>query len=86
MNLNLLFFNIGYYFITFLLYQHTQQDPSSSLGVAFFGILFWIAAGILLVVLYKKKVIKVETFLDRIGMLTATPILTFILIHIVANK
>ena len=86
MNLNLLFFNIAYYFITFLLYQRIQQDPSSSLGVAFFGLFFWIVAGILLMVLYRKRVIKVETFLDRIGMFTVTPILTFIVIQIVANK
>ena len=86
MNLNLLFFNIGYSFITFLLYQQTQQDPSTSLGVAFFAVFFWIVAGILLLVLYRKHVIKVETFLDKLGMVTATPIVTFILIQVVANK
>lgn len=86
MNLNLLLFNITYYFITFLLYQQTQEDPSTSLGIAFFTAFFWIVAGILLLVLYNKQVIKIETIPDRIGMFTATPILTFILVQIIANK
>ena len=86
MNLNLLFYNIAYYFVTILLFQQARQDPSSSLSVAFLVLAFWIVAGIALFVLYKRRVIKVETWVDRIAMFTATPVLTFVVIQLFANS
>lgn len=85
MNLNLIVFNIAYYLITFLLYQQTQQDPSNSLGVGFFALFFWLASGILLIVLCKKKIIKLKTLADKIGVFTATPVLTFIAIQLLIS-
>src|SRR3954452_25000798 len=86
MNLNLIFYNISYYLITILLFQQARHDPSSSLGVAFFILIFWIVAGIILIVLYKRRIIKVERLADKIAMFTATPVLTFVAIQTFGNS
>lgn len=82
MSINLIVFNIAYYLITFLLYQQTQQDPSSSLGIGFFALFFWLASGILLFILCRKRVIKIQTVADKIGVFAATPVLTLVAIQL----
>lgn len=85
MNSNLVVFNIAYYLITFLLYQQAQKDPSGSLGVGFVAVFFWLFAGILLFVLCKTKVIKIKTIADKAGVLTATPVLTIIVLQMLGS-
>ncbi len=78
MNKRILFFNIAFYFITFVFYYLGKQDPSSSLGYGFFMIGFWTVALLTLILLLAKKVIQPKTILDKIGIITATPVLCVI--------
>ncbi len=75
MNKRLLLFNIIFYAITFTFYYQGKQDPSSSLGYGFFIMFFWGIALVTLIVLLVKKIIQPKTILDKIGIITATPIL-----------
>jgi len=78
MDKKLLFFNIVYYAITLLLFQAGRQNPSSSLGYGIFILVFWVFAAILLMILVTTKVIKSKSWLDKLGIFTATPALCLI--------
>jgi len=75
MNKKILFFNLVFYAITVALYYQGKQDPSSSLGYGIFIIGFWAVALLTLIILLTKKVIQPKTNVDKIGVITETPIL-----------
>jgi hypothetical protein len=85
MKLQILIFNIVFYGVTLFLYSLTKQDPSSSLGIGFIGISFWILSSILLTFLLLFKGIRPKTVIDKIGIVTATPIPLFALLWIVRS-
>ena len=80
MNTNLLVFNLTFYLGNFLLYLMAQKDPSSSLGIAFFGLWFWLISLGVLVIFLRKKVITLQSIWDRVGIFLATPVLLMLLV------
>jgi heme exporter protein D len=82
MNKGLILFNIIFYAITLTLYYQGKQDPSSSLEYAFFIIGFWVVALVTLLILLAKKILQPKTILDKIGIVTATPILCLIAVQL----
>jgi len=85
MNLNLIVFNIAFYLVNFLLYAIARQDASSSLGVGFFAIGFWLFSAVLLVIFVGKRIIVIRTIGDKTGIVTATPLLIYLVIVIARN-
>lgn len=83
MNKRLLLFNIIFYAITLTFYCQGKQDPGSSLGYGFFIIGFWGFALVTLIILLTKKVIQPKTILDKIGIVTATPILCVVAVRLI---
>ena len=82
MNNNLLVFNVTFYLINFFLYQVGTQDPSASLVVVFIAVFFWLLSTIVLIIFIRIKKIRIKTMWDRIGIVTATPLLVFLAIAI----
>jgi len=80
MGKRILIFNIIYYAIFLALIKQGQNYPSSSLGYGYFVFVFWIVAAITLVLLLISKIIRPESILQKIGIFTATPALTFLVI------
>jgi hypothetical protein len=78
MNIPLLVFNFVFYGIVLYLYGQAKQDPSISLGVGFTYMFIFILFPIVQIILWKTKVIKLRTTADKIGMLTATPLLPIV--------
>ena len=72
--MNLLVFNIVFYLVTLLSYEVAIKDSGASLGVGFFLLAFWLLSLIVLVVLLRRKLIIIRSFLDKIGLFTATPV------------
>ena len=85
MNTPLLVFNIVFYGILLILYGQARQDPSSSLGVGFFALFIFALFPILQILLWRTKIIKVTSILDKIGMITATPVLPILFIIIAST-
>lgn len=85
MNGKILFFNSVFYFITFAFYYQGKQDPSSSLGCGFFIAGFWVLALLTLILLLAKKVIQPKTIFDKIGIVTATPVLCVIAVGLITT-
>ena len=83
MNKRLLLFNVIFYAITLIFYYQGKQDPSSSLGYGFFIVGFWAVALVALIIFLAKKVIQPKTILDKIGIVTATPILCFVTVGLI---
>lgn len=75
MNKKILIFNIVFYLVTLFFYFQGRQDPSSSLGYGFFIAGFWGVSLLTLIILLTKKIIQPKTILDKIGIVTATPLL-----------
>jgi hypothetical protein len=78
MSIPLLLFNIAFYGIVLYLYGQARQDPSTSLGIGFAYIILFILFPIVQFILWKTKVIKLRTTADKIGWVTATPLLPII--------
>jgi hypothetical protein len=85
MNKRLLYFNIIFYAVTLAFYYQGKQDPSSSLGYGFFIVGFWGIALVTLIILLTKKVIQPKTILDKIGIVTATPVLCVVAVGLIFN-
>ncbi|MDH7459700.1 hypothetical protein QEG73_00375 [Chitinophagaceae bacterium 26-R-25] len=83
MNKRLLLFNIIFYAITLTFYYKGKQDPSSSLGYGFIIIGFWGIALVALIFLLTKKVIQPKTILDKISIVTATPLLCVVAVGLI---
>ncbi|MBN8861706.1 MAG: hypothetical protein J0H29_25205 [Sphingobacteriales bacterium] len=80
MNKLIIVFNIIYYVIIFILIKLGRDDSSSSLGYGIFIIIFWSIAGGVLIFLLTKKIIRPKSLLDKIGIFTATPLLTIVFV------
>lgn len=80
-----MFFNIIYYAIIFVFIKMGRDDPSSSLGFGYFIIGFWIIAAIVLILLLIKKVIHPKSTLEKIGIFTATPILSIAAVWLILS-
>jgi len=85
MNTRILLFNFVFYFVTLVFYYQGKQDPSSSLGYGFFIIIFWALSLVTLIVLLATKVIRPKTIPDKIGIVTATPVLCIVAIGILGS-
>lgn len=85
MSLPLLLFNIVFYGIVLYLYGQAKQNPSTSLGISFAFIFLFILFPIVQLILWKTKVIKLRTIADKIGWVTATPVLPIIAFLIAAE-
>ena len=85
MKKEIIIFNVIYYAVTILFIEKGIEDPSSSLGYGFFILIFWIVAVIALIVLLNNKTIHPKSVLDKIGIVTATPVLTIAVITIMSS-
>lgn len=85
MNKRIVLFNVIYYAITLWFILLGRQDASSSLGYGFFILIFWLVAGVALLFLLIRKKIETKSIFDKIGIITATPILTIIFVAILLN-
>jgi len=85
MNGKIIVFNFIFYLITLLFYYQGKQDPSSSLGYGFFIFGFWGVSIVTLIILLAKKVIQPKTILDKIGVVTATPVLCLLAVGLITT-
>jgi hypothetical protein len=76
MSKRIILFNTIYYAITIGFIKLGRDDPSSSLGYGYFIIIFWIIAAALLVFLLVKKIIYPKSIFEKIGVFTATPLVS----------
>jgi glucan phosphoethanolaminetransferase (alkaline phosphatase superfamily) len=83
MSKKILLFNIIFYFVTLRFFFPGRQDASSSLGYGFFIIIFWVIALVTLIILLIKKIIQPKTIADKIGIVTATPILCVVAVGLI---
>jgi hypothetical protein len=75
MSAKIVLFNIIYYSVFLFFIKLGRDDPSSSLGYGYFIVAFWIMSIIVLAILLLKQIILFDTVLNKIGILTATPVL-----------
>jgi hypothetical protein len=85
MNQRIVFFNVLYYLIVFVLIWQGRSDPSSSLGYGFLIVIFWAIAGVAMVGLWVTKVIRPRSIADKIGIFTATPVLTLVVVSLIMS-
>jgi hypothetical protein len=85
MNQRIILFNVLYYLITLVLIGKGRIDPSSSLGYGFLIIIFWVIAGVALAALLITRVINPKSIVDKIGIFTATPILTLVVVSLLVG-
>jgi hypothetical protein len=75
MKINIIVFNIIFYFVTLFIFMMAKEDPSSSLGYGISIVIFWVGSLVTLLILLARKLIVPQSFPDKIGIFTATPIL-----------
>ncbi|HRF35560.1 MAG TPA: hypothetical protein PLM56_18800 [Cyclobacteriaceae bacterium] len=80
MGKRILIFNIIYYAVTLFFIKLGRDDASSSLGYGFFIIGFWVIAAITLIFFLIKRVIQPNSIIEKIGIFTATPVLSIVVI------
>ena len=76
-------FNIIFYAVTIGCIRAGSTDPSSSLGYGFFILFFWIISTVVLIILWSRKIIQAKSLPDKIGMFTATPIISICTIGLI---
>src|SRR4051812_33062332 len=74
----LVFYFIVYNFVTLYFISEMYRDQSASLGYVLMFPIFWIIAGIILIVLFRFKKIKITSWLDRILVTCSTSVPVFI--------
>lgn len=84
-NKRILIFNIIYYAVTLFFIKLGRDDASSSLGYGFFIIGFWVIAAIVLAFFLIKRTIQPKSLLDKIGIFTATPVLSIVAIWLILS-
>src|SRR5689334_17156716 len=82
MGKRILLFNFIYYAVIIGLILSGIKDPSSSLGYGYFIIIFWIISAVLLVFFLIRKIIWPQSLLQKIGVFTATPVLSIVVVMI----
>src|SRR4051812_29285300 len=80
MNKRILLLSVVFNAITLLLFFKGKEDQSSSLGYNFFIVIFWGFSLLVLIVLHSRKIIQPKTIPDKIGIVTATPVLSIAII------
>jgi hypothetical protein len=80
-----LIFNIIYYTIIFTFIKMGRDDSSSSLGYGYFIIIFWVIAAIVLTLFLNRKIIHPKSILEKIGVFTATPILSIVVVGLILS-
>src|SRR5437870_5797063 len=85
MNKKIILFNIVYYVVVIGLILLGRVDPSSSLGYGYFIIIFCAIAALALFYLLFKKIILPKSLVDKIGVFTATPILSIFVIAAIGS-
>jgi hypothetical protein len=85
MNIPLLILNIVFYVILLVLYGETQRDPSSSLGIGFAFMFIFIFFPVIQFILWRVKIIRVRTIADKVGMITATPLIPIVVLLVAAR-
>lgn len=85
MGKRILIFNVIYYAVTLYFVKLGRDDASASLGYGFFIVGFWILAAIALVFFLVKKIILPKSILDKIGVFTATPVLSLMAIALMVS-
>lgn len=83
MGKRILIFNIIYYAITLLFVKLGREDASSSLGYGFFIIGFWVVAAVILVFFLIRKILRPKSVLEKIGIFTATPVLSIVAVWLI---
>ncbi len=78
MNKKIILFNIVYYAVIIVLIMRGRDDPSSSLGYGYFISIYCAVTALILIYLLIRKIILPKSLLDKIGIFTATPILSII--------
>lgn len=79
MNKNIIYANVLFYAVLFLLVGFGKSDASSSLGYGFFIIIFLALSMTALIFLLVKKIIRPRTFADKLGIFTVTPVVPFLI-------
>lgn len=85
MNIPLLILNIAFYTIILVLDGEAHRDPSASLGIGFALMFIFILFPVLQFILWRVKIIRVKTIIDKIGMVTATPLIPIVVILVAAR-
>ncbi|WPQ65197.1 hypothetical protein SIO70_10105 [Chitinophaga sancti] len=85
MSKTIILFNVIYYAIIIGLIKLGQDDPSSSLGYDYFIIMFWGIAAFLLVFFLIKRIIYPKTIFEKIGVFTATPLISIMVFMIIMS-
>jgi hypothetical protein len=80
MNRRLLYFNGVFYLTTIWLIIQGINDSSSSLGYGMFILGFWIISIVALIWLILRRNIRISSTRDKIGVFTATPIISIIVL------
>lgn len=83
MGQKILVFNIIYYAITLLLVSLGRDDASSSLGYGFFIVGFWVISAVVLMFFLIRKSFYPTSFLEKIGIFTATPVLSIVAVWLI---
>lgn len=83
MGQRILIFNVIYYGVTLLLVKLGHDDASSSLGYGFLIVGFWIIAAVVLIFFLIRKTFQPKSVLEKIGIFTATPILSIVAVWLV---
>ena len=85
MTKRILIFNVIYYAVTLFFIKSGRDDASASLGYGYFIIGFWIIAAIALVVFLIRGFIRPKSILEKIGIFTATPVLSLTAIGLIIS-
>ena len=85
MGKRIIIFNLVYYAVILLFVKLGRDDASSSLGYGFFIISFWIVAAVVLIFFLVRKIIDPNTVWERIGIITATPVLSIITVWLILS-
>lgn len=74
LNKTLLTFATIHIIVSFFLLQKVFKDESGSLGIGYFFVFFWLVSGAILLALFIRKLITINTHGDKILLLFSTPI------------
>lgn len=66
--------------MTIAFISNIYRDQSSSLGYVFIFPVFWIIAGIILIVLFRRKKIRLNFWLDKLVLVCSTPVTIFLIV------
>jgi len=83
MNKRIAFFNIVYYSVIILLMVQLMKDDSSSLAPMILLMIFWGVSLVFLIGLLVARKIRIKSFMDKIGVFMATPVIAIVFLMII---